>query len=57
VRDMDPEDVDYEAVAYKRDWCPEWLWWAFTRLKLPWIGHFVLHQPFRWIFTTAPKRA
>lgn len=45
---------DYELTRVKRSWCPEWAWWLFTRIRLPWIGQFVLHQPFKWALTRRP---
>ena len=36
---------DYELVAVKRRWVPEWLWWA--------MGNWPVYQPFRWLLTTS----
>jgi len=34
---------NYEMIARKRDWCPDWLFAMFK-----WV---IVYQPFRWFFT------
>ena len=38
--------ANYELVAIKRKWIPNWLFAVFA-----WPIDFIVHQPFRWIFT------
>jgi hypothetical protein len=38
---------EYRMVAVKRRWVPNWLFTIFA-----WPIDLIVHQPFRWIFTT-----
>ena len=38
--------TEWELVARKRDWVPEWLW------QLACIGNLAVYQPFRGMLTT-----
>lgn len=42
--------TEYELVARKRDWVPEWLWRIFC------LGNIAIHQPFRWVLTVRYSR-
>lgn len=44
------DENKYQMVAVKRKWVPEWFFAIFA-----WPIDFIVHQPFRWIFTKPVK--